>query len=134
MSPFKQICANQASIFRKCFITRKYVSIMPHYTRVCVCVCVCVYMICACVCVYVYVGVCAYVCACVCVCLCVLVWCMCMCVCVYVCIIRCSFLFFNFSKCLQCMHTARTLFVCLQGDTPLYVASRNGHLNVVQAL
>jgi len=32
------------------------------------------------------------------------------------------------------MHTARTLFFCLQGYTPLYVASENGHLNVVQAL
>jgi len=33
------------------------------------------------------------------------------------------------------MHTAPTLFFCLQfGYTPLYIASEKGHLNVVQAL
>jgi len=44
------------------------------------------------------------------------------------------FFSFNFRKCFQCMHTAPTLFFCLQGYTPLYIASENGDLNVVQAL
>ena len=32
------------------------------------------------------------------------------------------------------MHTAHTLFFCLQGYTPLHNASENGHLNVVEEL
>jgi len=86
--------------------------------------------------VYVYMYVhCVCVCVCVCVCLCVFVWCMYMFVYVYMYVLYSVLFFsFNFRKCFQCMHTAPTLFFCLQGFTPLWIASLRGHLNVVQAL